>query len=102
MRFEMLHPRELEIVQKQKNAIIVDLREKSSYLQFHYKNAINIPYAEEEGWLNQFYRNRVYILYCDYGNISLLAARKLSKRGIMAYTVIGGITKMIDSGKQNR
>ena len=99
MKFEILHPREVEKVQKQKNAIIVDLRKETSYLQFHYRNAVNIPYAENERWLSQFNRNHVYILYCDYGNISLLAARKLAKRGISVYTVIGGITKMIDSRK---
>lgn len=99
MKFEMLHPKEIEKIQKQKKAIIVDLREETSYLEFHYKSAINIPYSENEIWLNRFRKNQVYILYCDYGNISLLAARKLAKKGIIVYTVIGGIRKMIDSRK---
>lgn len=99
MKFEILHPKDVEKIQKQKKAIIVDLRKEASYLQFHYKNAVNIPYLENERWLNQFGKNQVYILYCDYGNISLLAARKLAKKGIVVYTVIGGISKMIDSGK---
>ncbi len=94
MSFYMLHPKEIEQIRREKNAIVVDVRERRQYLQYHYKNAVNIPYSEDERWLNQFCGKRVYILYCDYGNVSLLAARKLSKRGITTYTVIGG-TKAI-------
>lgn len=91
MSFYMLHPKEIEQIRREKKAIVVDVREKSQYVQYHYQNAVNTPYSEDERWLNQFCVKRVYILYCDYGNVSLLAARKLSKRGITAYTVIGGI-----------
>ena len=92
MSFFMLHPKEVEKIRCEMQAILVDVREREYYLQYHCKNAMNIPYSEEERWLNQFCERRIYILYCEHGNISLLAARRLAKRGVTAYTVIGGIS----------
>lgn len=94
MSFYILHPKDIEIMQKRTNAIIVDLREFTEYQKYHYKNAVNIPYCDNDNWLKKFCRGNVYILYCDYGNISLLAARKLAKRGITSYTVVGGAKEL--------
>lgn len=101
MPFFMLHPREMEQVRNQKNAIVVDLREREDYQRFHYKNAYHMPYKENECWLDNFTRGKVYILYCDYGNVSLLVARKLSQRGITAYTVVGGVNGIRHFQQQN-
>lgn len=90
MPFYMLHPRELNLMRRQKNTVIVDIRERQEYQKYHFNNAINIPYVDCENWLDRFHNGQNYILYCDYGNVSLLAARKLAKRGITAYTVVGG------------
>lgn len=97
----MLHPREIEQIRKQKKATVVDLRERTLYLKYHYKQACNIPYKENECWLEQFRKGNTYILYCDYGNISLLVARKLSQRGIVAYTVVGGVNGIRHFQQQN-
>ena len=94
MPFYMLPPKELEATQRQKNAVVVDLRETKEYHKWHYRNAVWMPYCESENWLNRFNKGQTYILYCDYGNISLLAARKLSQRNITAYTVIGGAKEL--------
>ena len=90
MAFLLLHPREIEQIERQKNAIIVDVREAVQYQQNHYKNARNLPYLDGEKWLNCFMPGRCYIIYCEYGNTSLLVARNLDRRGISAYTVVGG------------
>lgn len=94
MKFFMLHPKELEIIRMQKNTILVDLRERVKYQKYHHPKAVNLPYSDREGWLDCFQKGQIYILYCDYGNISLLVARELSKKGIMAYTVIGGLNEL--------
>ena len=101
MPFFMLHTKEIEQVRKQKNAIIVDLREKPDFLKYHYKGACSLPYKENDCWLDFFKCNMVYILYCDYGNVSLMTARKLSKRGITAYTVVGGVNGIRHFQQQN-
>lgn len=94
MPFYILHPKELTVIEREKKAIVVDLRERSEYQKYHYKNAVSMPYCDDENWLNYFSRCKNYILYCDYGNISLLVARKLSQRGINAYTVLGGAKEL--------
>lgn len=94
MPFYILHPKDFEITRRQKNAIVVDLRDREKYRKYHYRDAVCIPYCESECWLNWFHTGQTYILYCDYGNVSLLAARKLAKRGVTAYTVIGGIKEL--------
>ena len=95
MSFYILHPKEVEMIQKRTNAMIVDVRETAEYQKYHYKNAVNLPYCDNENWLKNFCVGRTYILYCDYGNISLLAARKLSKKGITSYTVVGGVKELV-------
>ena len=94
MPFYILHPKELKSVENEKRAVVVDLRERSEYRKYHYKNAVSMPYCDNENWLNYFCKEKVYILYCDYGNISLLVARKLSQRGITTYTVLGGAKEL--------
>lgn len=94
MSFFILHPKELEFIRKQKRAVVVDLREREKYQKYHCKNAVCMPYCENQNWLDYFRRGQVYILYCDYGNISLLVARMLAQREIVAYTVIGGAKEL--------
>jgi len=94
MPFYMLHPRDLEKIRKEKNAIVVDVRENRAYVKYHYKNAVNIPYCENEAWLRNFHVGQTYILYCDYGNVGLFVARMLAKQEIAAYTVIGGAKEL--------
>lgn len=101
MPFYMLHPRELNLMCRQKNTVTVDIRDRQAYQKYHFKNAINIPYVDCENWSERFRRGQNYILYCDYGNISLLAAKKLAKCGITVYTVVGGAQGMQRYFSQN-
>lgn len=94
MPFYILHPKDIEVTRKQKNAMIVDVRDRTEYQKWHYRNAVCIPYRDCDIWLNQFCKGQIYILYCDYGNISLLVARKLAQRDICAYTVVGGAKEL--------
>lgn len=94
MSFYMLHPKDLETVRKQKNAIVVDVRNGAEYYKWRYRNVVWRPYCDDESWLNWFGKGQCYILYCDYGNISLLVARKLAQRDITAYTVVGGAREL--------
>ena len=94
MGFYILHPRDLEKIRKEKNVIVVDLREWQEYDRWHYRNAVCLPYCDSESWLNQFCKAQNYVLYCDYGNVSLLVARKLAKRNMTVYTVLGGAKEL--------
>lgn len=91
MAFYTIHPREISDVMFQKRAIIIDVREREDYREYHYRGAVNCPYEEIDRWLYRFPKRRVLILYCEYGSTSLLAARKLAQAGYEVYTVVGGI-----------
>ena len=59
--------------------VFVDLRSREEYEKSHIPSAINIPYEDIDDYMNEFARYNQVILYCGRGNLSLLAARELSK-----------------------
>ncbi len=91
MAFYTIHPREVQEILEQKHAIIIDIRERADYQEYHLKRALNIPYEDKDNWVRNFRGRRTLILYCEHGSTSVLAARKLSKAGIEVYTVVGGV-----------
>ncbi len=90
MAFYTIHPREINTIITQKHAVVVDVRGREDYMEYHFKNAVNIPYSEDECWIKNFSKRRVWILYCEHGGASLFAARRLGKAGVEVYTVVGG------------
>lgn len=72
-------------------AVIIDLREPSSYKKTHIRNSINIPYESINYRDFMQYKGQQIILYCDRGSASMIVSRELIKRGYNAKSVIGGI-----------
>ena len=91
MGFQTIYPRDIRHICQSRHAWIADIREPEDYRVYHLRGAINVPYREEEQWTYQFSKRRAVILYCEYGSASLLAARRLGREGVEAYTVIGGM-----------
>lgn len=82
------------------NYIIVDLRNKKVYNEYHIENAIHIEYNDfmaMDDYSELIKENKDIILYCSSGGSSIYASRKLQKfidyRGlnIFAYSLEGGI-----------
>lgn len=73
------------------NVIIIDLRSKEDYMKGHIPSAVNIPYDNLKDELNNLDKRKLLILYCDRGNISLMAARDLAKYGCRIKSMYGGI-----------
>lgn len=91
MSFEVINPKELKRYLNRKGVIIVDLREREEYLEYHLDGAVNIPYEElpeREKWLKRY---PTIIFYCDRGNVSLMAARDLKDWNNQVITVSGGV-----------
>lgn len=86
--------------------LIVDLREEEEYIQGHIPGAWNLPYDEEEEETSKFTKKirgfiemqtrqtgiptKKLLLYCDRGNVSMLAARDLYREGIHVTNLYGG------------
>lgn len=88
--FEMIHAEEIEEIRKKERTMLIDLRDEQSYREGHMKNARNFPITYMEDWRRNIPEGIGLILYCEHGNQSLLAARKLRGRKGKVYTVTGG------------
>lgn len=67
------------------DAVVIDLRDLESYLEWHYPGALhyeNINLKE--------LRDKTLVLYCDRGNRSYIEALKLREKGFKAYSFING------------
>lgn len=88
--FEMLLPEDIEKVLNKNNTVLIDLRGEEDFKQGHIKNAKNLPIDYIDEWKKEIPDNLQLILYCEHGNQSLIAAKKLRGRRGKIYTVIGG------------
>ncbi len=70
--------------------VLVDMRKREEYETYHFPGAISCPYHDYEEWLRSLPESRAYILYCDRGNMSLYAAKRLDREGKKVFTVAGG------------
>lgn len=87
-----------QMVQKYSKRVdvkVIDVREEEEYRKQHYKGAKNVPFETVETWILQQDKNKKYIFYCQYGNQSLLTARKVREKGWEAYSISGGINSLI-------
>ena len=70
---------------------LVDMRDRSSYVQSHIRGAVNIPDEEFWGRVGELPTDRLIILYCYRGPRSMLAARQLARYGFQVADICGGI-----------
>ena len=71
----------LKTLIKEKQALLVDVREPEEYASGHIKEAINIPLQNLTQNLNQIPKNRPVILYCSTGYRTAM--------GVMALQMLG-------------
>lgn len=91
MSFETIRTNDIEKYIGKPNVLIIDLRDRYEFDEGHIPSAINIPYIELEHYKNTLSMNNLLILYCERGNISLLAARDLMKYGYNIKSLYGGL-----------
>lgn len=82
--------------------MIIDLRDKQEYEEYHVKDAVNIEY-DTFMELNDYGRiidvNKNIILYCDRGGRSIYAAKKLAMYGYNVKSLAGGINNYLSRYK---
>ena len=87
---ETISAKMLDYYVGRRDTLIIDLREKESYMHSHVKGAVTMPYGEIDGY-TAFPKGKILVLYCDRGGASLQAARILARNGYKTKTVIGGM-----------
>lgn len=83
----------IEIMKKEKNYVIVDVRTTEEYNEGHIKNAISIPNENiGTGEIAELpNKNQLILVYCRSGNRSRQASEKLVKLGYTNVIDFGGI-----------
>ena len=94
MDFDIVYVRDLMRTIKEKDAVVIDLREKKEYQAGHFPGAISMPLDDTDVYENILDRDKYYILYCDHGGSSMQLARYLGRRGYSVASVIGGFSVM--------
>ena len=94
MEFDIVYVRDLVGTIKDKNAVVVDLRDKKEYNQGHFPGAVNLPIDDTDIYENVLRKDRYYILYCDHGGSSMQLARYIGRRSYKMAYVIGGYAAM--------
>lgn len=102
MDFQTISIRDFNEYRKRPEAWVIDLRSKEEFEEVHVEGARNIPYDELEMYRKYLPKDKLYILYCDRGSSSLMAARKLSREGYRAVTVVGGFQAVMQSRTEER
>lgn len=74
-----------------KDMVLVDVRDRNSYEKGHIQGAINIPSDELPDRMQELPKEKLIVLYCYRGPHSMLAARALSRAGYRVADVYGGI-----------
>lgn len=107
MDFELIKCKDAPEYLKRRDVFFVDLRSPEQYQEYHLPGAHNYPYDSLADWENRLPMGRRIVLYCEHGNLSLMAAKRLGRRGYHVAALIGGVKcflaqKPIDTGNYNR
>ncbi len=84
----------LEIDYIPDESVIVDLRDKEKFSDWHFQGALNVSPSMimKDSWpLNP---EKTYVFYCEKGVVSIEVAAYLRSRGFKAYSFRGGVIKL--------
>lgn len=82
-----------EIMDSEKDFLVLDVREKDEYESGHIPGAVLIPYTEIENKAEEIItdKNKQILVYCRSGRRSKIASESLAKLGYTDVKEFGGI-----------
>lgn len=89
--FEIIRLEELGQLMKEERVILIDLRDREKYEKYHLNGARNYALNNIDEWSRKIPDGISIVLYCEHGNKSLLAAKRMRGRKGKIYTIFGGI-----------
>jgi len=87
---ELLPTESLEIDFIPEGAILIDVRSRKEYEEWHPPGALHIDDVD----FDRMDKDKVIITYCDKGVISLILAKQLRNQGFRAFSLRGGLKKL--------
>ncbi len=90
--FQTISMRQLEdMLNRERNFTLLDVREREKYEKGHLEGAVNMPLLELGTLLSMIPKEKPVIVYCTHGTQSLMAARQLSGLGYHVINASGGL-----------
>jgi rhodanese-related sulfurtransferase len=97
--FEIIKPKvAIEMINKDKNITLLDVRTTQEYNQAHLPNALHIPLDNLANNLNKLPKDKKILIYCRSGNRSIEASRILKKHGYTPIDIKGGLIALASNG----
>lgn len=90
MNFSIIYPKDVDVIMRERRAILIDIRTREEFQKEHWKGAMNYPEDEVEDYTRVLGKRYPIILYCQHGGSSMQLARILGKLGYSVGTVVGG------------
>ena len=91
MDFELIKCKDAPAYLYRRDVFFVDLRETWQFAQYHLAGAYNFPYEHLQEWEHRLPRGKKIIFYCEHGNLSLMAAKRVSRHGYQVAALLGGV-----------
>ena len=91
---EDLLPADIKIASIPEGAVVVDLRPREEYEEWHYPDAINTSLADLVKLVSKLGKDKTYVLYCRTGAESLEGAVLLRSIGYRAFSLKGPIGRI--------
>ena len=86
-----------------KNAVFVDIRDKSSFLKCHIPKAIHLSQRNLNSFLSDRKKDDHIIVYCYHGNSSKDSANFLMNQGFKnVYSLDGGFSEYVQSETESQ
>jgi thiamine biosynthesis protein ThiI len=82
---------ELETAEIPRGAVVVDLRSKGAFGEWHWPDAVRLDFAEALRVFPALDERREYVLYCEFGLMSAHLAELMQREGLRAHHVRGGL-----------
>jgi adenylyltransferase/sulfurtransferase len=91
-----IKPKELKEWIKNNEAILIDIRDQKAYKKNHIESSINLLLKKIDKIIEKNGDKKI-VLYCEKGIDSYNAALYLNKKGILVYSLEGGIERWMKS-----
>jgi len=82
---------ELETAEIPPGAVVIDLRTKSAFAEWHWPDAVRLDFPEALRVFPSLDPKREYVLYCEFGLLSAHLAELMQQQGLRARHVRGGL-----------
>ncbi len=85
-------PQQADVLIKEKNAVVIDIRDVNSFAQGCIEGAIRIDNSNFQAFIESADKDKPIIVCCYHGNSSQPASQTVASFGFESYSLQGGMS----------